>query len=309
MKVAVVGAGLIGRAWAIVFSRAGFAVSLWDLDHRAVDAALDFARRRLPELFQVGLLGTADPAAVAARMSGAATLEDALEGADLVQENGPERLAEKQALFETLDRVAAPEMILASSSSAIRASLFTEALPGRARCLIAHPVNPPYLIPVVEICPAPWTDPEVVRRTQDIMRAAGMVPATLKREIRGFLLNRLQAALLSEAFRLVEDGVADPEDIEATVKHGLGLRWSFMGPFETIDLNAPDGLADYCGRYAESLAAMVSESAPTSWSAELVGRLDAARREMVAMDDHAERQEWRDRRLMALLAHKAGQTE
>jgi L-gulonate 3-dehydrogenase len=307
-NVAVVGAGLIGRAWSIVFARAGFEVRLWDPAAPAMDAAMIFIADRLPELAQAGLLQE-QPGAVLPRVRRAATLEDALEGADHVQENGPERVPEKQALFAELDRLAAPQTVLASSSSGIPASAFTEALPGRARCLIAHPVNPPYLVPVVELCPASWTDPAVVTRTRDLMVRAGQVPAIVNKEVQGFVLNRLQGALLAEAFRLVADGVVSPADLDATVKHGLGLRWSFMGPFETIDLNAPGGLADYCARYGGLYADLQQQMTPRAWDPELVGKLEAARREELPKNLHPVRQEWRDRRLMALLAHKAQQPE
>jgi L-gulonate 3-dehydrogenase len=303
-RIAVIGTGLVGRAWAIVFARAGYAVSLWDANPPAIARARDFIARRLPELQEAGLLNGREPAEVMSNLADAATMEAALEGADYVQESGPELVAEKQALFAAMDRLAAPETILASSTSAIRASAFTEALPGRARCLVAHPVNPPYLIPVVELSPAPWTDPEAVSRARTLLEQAGMVAATLKREVSGFILNRLQTALLAEALHLVETGVADAEDIDATVKHGLGLRWAFMGPFETIDLNAPGGLADYVRRYGPSFSAMMAESATPSWSGEVIERLDAAQRRRVPAEAHAARQEWRDRRLMALLAHK-----
>ncbi|MBW4025026.1 MAG: 3-hydroxyacyl-CoA dehydrogenase [Proteobacteria bacterium] len=306
-KVAIIGSGLIGRSWAIVFARGGCAVSLWDPHPAAVPAAVEFIARRLPELEAAGLLRGETPEAVLARLTPADTLEAALSGADYVQENGPERVADKTALFARMDAIASPDTILASSTSTIRTSEFTEGLPGQRRCLVAHPVNPPYLIPLVELSPAPWTDPEVVSRVRALMQSVGMVPAIVKREVNGFILNRLQAALLQEAIYLVEAGIADPDDIDATVKDGLGLRWSFMGPFETIDLNAPAGLADYCARYGGSFRAMMAESATPSWSPETIGGLQARQREKTTAADHPQRQEWRDRRLMALLAHKAGQ--
>ena len=170
-------------------------------------------------------------------------------------------------------------------------------------------MNPPYLIPLVEICPAPWTDEVTVERTRALQTAAGQVPATVKKEMDGFALNRLQGALLAEAFRLIADDVISPADLDALVKHGLGLRWSFMGPLETIDLNAPGGLADYCDRYGPLYAAMQRQMTPLEWDAALVGRLQAARRSELPANMQPVRQEWRDRRLMALLAHKAGQTE
>jgi 3-hydroxyacyl-CoA dehydrogenase len=304
--IAVIGAGLIGRAWAIVFLRGGHDVALWDPDPRAVPAARDFIAARLPELRTAGLLAD-PPQALLARLGAAASLEAAVAAAVHVQENGPERAEEKTALFARLDAAAPPGAVLASSTSTLPASRFTEALPGRARCLVAHPVNPPYLVPVVELCPAPWTDADTVARTAALMTECGMVPATVRREIPGFLLNRLQAALLGEAFRLVADGVASAEDVDATVKHGLGLRWAFMGPFETIDLNAPGGLTDYCARYGDALLALQRSMTPRAWDDTLVAALEAERRAVLPQDALAERTAWRDRRLMALLAHKAGQ--
>jgi 3-hydroxyacyl-CoA dehydrogenase len=226
-----------------------------------------------------------------------------------VQENGPERVDAKQALFAELDRLARPDTVLASSSSGIPASAFTQALAGRARCLVAHPVNPPYLVPLVELCPAPWTDTAVVSRTRALMTSAGQVPATVNKEMAGFTLNRLQGALLAEAFRLIDDEVISPMDLDALVKHGLGLRWSFMGPLETIDLNAPGGLKDYCERYGPLYAQLQREMIPRDWRPELIDRLQTARRAELPANMQAARQEWRDRRLMALLAHKATQPE
>ena len=307
-RIAVVGAGFIGRAWSIVFARAGFEVALWDPDARASATAKGFIAERLPELHAAGLLAD-PPAAVLERIGVFDTLEGAVAGALHVQENGPELVDAKRDLFARLDALLPQEVALASSTSGIPASAFTEELDGRHRCLVAHPVNPPYLVPLVELCPAPWTDGSIMLGTAALMRRAGMVPATLKREVAGFVLNRLQIALVSEAFRLVADGVISAEDVDATVKHGLGLRWSFMGPFETIDLNAPGGLSDYIGRYGQLYEQVEAEMTPIAFTPELVDDLDDARRELLPMQNHAARQAWRDRRLMALLAHQKTQPE
>ncbi len=307
-QVAVIGAGLIGRAWSIVFARAGFDVALWDPVPQQIDAAQSFIAERLPELQEAGLLHE-PPTQVAQRIHPAATLADAVNTADHVQENGPERVDAKQALFAELDRLARPDAVLASSTSGIPASAFTETLPGRARCLVAHPVNPPYLVPLVELCPAPWTDPAVVSRTRALMTSAGQVPATVNKEKDGFALNRLQSALLAEAFRLLADDVISPTDLDALVKHGLGLRWSFMGPLETIDLNAPGGLRDYCERYGPLMWQIQQQMKPLKWDAPLIDKLNEARRAELPLNMQNVRQEWRDRRLMALLAHKATQQE
>ncbi|HTW71406.1 MAG TPA: 3-hydroxyacyl-CoA dehydrogenase, partial [Acetobacteraceae bacterium] len=296
------------RAWSIVFARAGFDVALWDPVPQAIDAARDFIAERLPELRDAGLLAD-DPAIVSARVHPAASLADAVQDAAHVQENGPENVADKQRIFIELDLLANADTVLASSTSGIPASAFTEGLTGRSRCLVAHPVNPPYLIPLVELCPASWTDPTVTERTRALMTQAGQVPATVRHEMEGFALNRLQGALLAEAFRLLADNVISPVDLDALVKHGLGLRWSFMGPLETIDLNAPGGLADYCTRYGPLYERMQRQMVPRLWDRALVDRLHAARRAELPANLQPVRQEWRDRRLMALLAHKATQED
>jgi 3-hydroxyacyl-CoA dehydrogenase len=197
--------------------------------------------------------------------------------------------------------------VLASSTSGIPASEFTGNLAGRGRCLVAHPVNPPYLVPLVELVGAPWTDPAVIARTRALMQRVGQVPVTAFKETRGFVLNRLQAALVAEAFRLVRDGVMSVEDVDACVKDGLGLRWAFMGPFETIDLNAPGGVADYADRFGPLMGGITHEQTPYDYDAETVGRVTAERRAALDVARIEDRSAWRDRRLMALVAHKKGQ--
>lgn len=201
-KVAIIGTGLIGRAWAMIFARAGWETALTDPTPGAVKAAMDACRIGLEALTLQGLC--ADPQAAHRRIVATPSLRSALAGAEHVQENGPERLDLKREIFAELDRLAEPEAVLASSTSAIQCSLFTEELPGRARCLVAHPVNPPHLVPVVELSGAPWTDPAIVARARRTFESIGQAPINVAREIDGFVLNRLQAALLAEAFRLVE---------------------------------------------------------------------------------------------------------
>ena len=305
-RIAVVGAGLIGSAWAMVFARAGHAVRIWDPAAGASDAAMAVVRARLADLHAAGLISEASEA-VAARVAVAESLEACLDGAAHVQENGPERVEVKRETFARLDALAGPEVVLASSTSGIPASAFTAGLAGRGRCLVAHPVNPPYLVPLVELVGAPWTDPAVVARTRALMARVGQVPVTALKETRGFVLNRLQAALVAEAFRLVRDGVMSVEDVDACVKEGLGLRWSFMGPFETIDLNAPGGVADYVARFGPLMGGITEEQAPYLYDAPTVARVAETRRAALAADRIPDRSAWRDRRLMALAAHKRDQ--
>lgn len=302
MRIACIGSGLIGRGWAIVFARAGHDVRLFDTDSTAVPAALAAIDATLADMAPAGLLD--EPAdAIRARISGAGSLEAAIEAADHVQESIRETVDAKRTVFAALDAVAPASAGLASSSSAIVASRFTEGLTGRGRCLVAHPVNPPHLVPLVELVPAPWTDRAVVERTRSLMDGAGMAPIVLEREITGFVLNRLQHALMREAFALVESGHATVEDVDTAVREGLGLRWSFIGPFEVGDLNAPGGIADYCRRYGSDIHAMGGMEGRT-WPDALIEAVERQRRARLPVDRLADRQAWRDRRLMALAAHK-----
>jgi 3-hydroxyacyl-CoA dehydrogenase len=305
VKVAIVGTGFVGRAWAISFARAGHQIALWDAVATAPAAALAYIEGLLPDLERYDLLDGASPADVRARMNVAATLEDALAGADYVQESTPENVPMKREIFARLDAHAGPQAILASSTSAILPSKFTETLAGRARCLVVHPINPPYLIPAAEVVPAPWTDPATVARAADFLRAAGHAPIVMKREIDGFVMNRLQGALLEESFRLVSQGYASAEDIDVGLRDGLALRWSFIGPFETIDLNAPAGVRDYVERY-QSVYSNIFESVKwrADWNGPVLDEIEAERRAALPADRLVERQAWRDRRLMALAAHK-----
>ena len=302
-RIALVGGGLIGQAWAIVFGRAGHEVMLYDADPGALKQARAALALRLQDLAGFGLVD--DPDAVLGRIGYATGLAEALDGADYVQESVPERVEVKQEVYGELDRLAGPDAILASSTSGIPASAFTEHLAGRHRCLVAHPINPPFLTPLVELCPAPWTDPAVVDRAHELMTRAGQAPIRLRKEARGFVANRMQAALIGAALRMVKEGVASAGDVDVAIRDGIGLRWSFMGPLETIDLNAPGGIADYLRRYGPLYQAIEGEHAPLDWTADaLLRQLEEERRAALPSERLGERSAWRNRRLMALAAQK-----
>ncbi len=301
--MAVVGAGLVGRAWASIFARAGWGVRLFDPVEGQAARCHALCEDALRQLARHGLC--ADPAGALARISVAATLGEALAGVSFVQENGPETVEVKQAIFAELDALAPPDAILASSTSAIVASRFTEGLKGRHRCLVAHPVNPPHLVPVVELCGAPWTEPDVIERARQIYVEIGQVPILVRREIEGFILNRLQGALLTESMKLVGEGYVSPQDLDHVVADGLGLRWSFLGPFATIELNAPGGIPDYIARYSGFYQRLAADPAPPSaWTGAGAARVA---QEWGRTPDAAEverRSRARDERLAALRAHK-----
>ena len=230
----------------MVFARGGHEVVLWDQDAAQVAKALAHIATTLPLMAAEGLID--DAGAVTARIKGAGTLAEALDGAGFVQENIVERAEPKQKLFAGVEGLAPRDAILSSSTSAIMPSIIFGGLRTRDRCLVSHPLNPPHLAPIVELCGADFTSPDVITRSGRFMAGCGMEPITVKREIEGFILNRLQLAVLNEAFRLIAEDYVSAEDLDKTIKDGLALRWSFMGPIETIDLNAPQGVADYLDR-------------------------------------------------------------
>ncbi|MGQ3672514.1 3-hydroxyacyl-CoA dehydrogenase [Xanthobacter sp. TB0136] len=301
-RIAIVGAGLIGRSWAYVFARAGMDVKVWDPEAAVLERLGDDVRAMHAKATAHGRSGD-DPDGLPGRVHACPDLGEAVKDVDLVQENGPEVLDVKQRLFADLDRLAAPETILASSSSALMASTFTADLEGRARCLIGHPVNPPHLVPVVEICPTPYTAADVTEKASAIYRQSGQVPVLLNREIDGFVLNRLQAVVLAESLRLINEGICSPEGLDDTIKHGLGRRWAFMGPMETIHLNAQGGIQDYLERLGPTMARLANDAARgEAFTPEAARKVSVGFKDDTRADIRA-RQEWRDGELAALDRH------
>ena len=297
--VAVIGSGFIGRGWAIAFARCGYEVRLWDVRAEAAHEAQDYVAAILPSLADADLLNGCGVTDVARRISVVTTLEKALDGVVHVQENVPEDINLKVDLFTQLDQMASQDAVIASSTSSLLPSAFTKSLPGRARCVVAHPVNPPHLIRLVEIVPASWTSEATIRKTGELMRSLGQNAVLVKREIDGFLLNRLQAAVLDECFRLVEGGYASTDDIDACIRDGLATRWIFMGPFETIDLNAPGGVRDYVERYRDMFRRMTDTMRNSAdWAGPALHAVETERRAALPTAELNNRQIWRDRNLV-----------
>ena len=296
--VAVIGAGSIGVAFAIVFARAGWRVRLQDPDPQRLQLSRQEIASKCAELFNYGLIKET-PDALNERVTLCSDLASAVADVILVQECAPERLDLKIELFQQLDRLAPPTAVLASSSSALTASSFAETVPGRGRCLVAHPGNPPYLLPVIEIVPAPFTETHCVERALALYADAGLTPVRLQKEIEGFVFNRLQGALLREAYCLVRDGVSSVADIDKVVSHGLGLRWAFMGPFETVDLNTRGGIGSHALKMGPAYARMGAQRGQQDpWTADLVATVESQRRALVPLEDWESRVAWRDRALM-----------
>lgn len=298
VQVAVVGGGSIGVAFAVVFARASFSVCLTDPDPQRREAVPSEARDRLDRWSRAGLV-TEPVEQVAARIRVEGELGEAVASAKLVQECVPERLEIKQGLFSELARLTGPDCILASSSSAIPSSQSAHGSEAAHRSLVAHPGNPPLLIPVIELVPSPQTDPDVLHRAQELYSRAGLSPILVQKEVEGFVFNRLQGAVLREAYALVRDGVATVEDIDTVMRDGLGRRWAFMGPFETVDLNTRGGIASHAEKMGPAYERMGAERGQHDpWTPELVTEVTRQRREVLPLDQWEQRVAWRDDQLL-----------
>lgn len=304
-QAAIVGAGIIGSSWALVFARAGWQVRVFARHAAVRDSVVERVRRSAER--SKAIAPDAEVEEMLARMTLAATLDEAVDGAAWVQESVEEDVEVKGALFAALDRAAPAGAVLASSTSSIGVSHFTASLEGRGRCLVVHPATPPHLIPVVEVVPAPWTTPDTVERAFAVMREVGQEPVLVRREQPGFVMNRLQGALLTEMFRVVADGLMSPNDVDALIRDGFGLRWAFLGPLEGVDLNAPGGIADYLARYGFMFDALARErgSLDAVVTPAVVAALHEAMREKLPLGELPARVAWRDERMAALRALRA----
>lgn len=304
---AIIGSGLIGGAWSVAFARAGWVVQLYDNRAGAAKQYHSWAEATWRALVTHGLLSKTESAQAQKLVRVCDTMSAALEGVEYVQEAVAETRDVKSAVFADIDKDIGPQAVVGSSSSGIPGSEFMDNCANRARMLICHPVNPPHLVPVVELVPTPWTEPNAVETARTIMSAIGQTPIVVRREIGGFVLNRLQGALLNEAWALYEDGIASLDDIDATVRDGLGLRWEFMGPFETIDLNAPKGIDDYAARFRKMYASMGNGRKKGPWSDDIIKKATAERAKTLPRGALADKAKWRDSYLMNLLAFRKSQ--
>lgn len=230
--VAVVGAGSIGTSWAALVLARG-------MDVVATDPAPG-AEERLQESLRLQLREV-DATAAPSRARFVADVAEAVGGADLVLECGPERLDVKRELFEVLDAATAPDVLLASSSSGLAPSAFQSGCRHPERVLVTHPFNPPHLVPLVEVVGGEQTSEEALDSAMTVMRHLGKQPVRLRRELPGHVANRLQAALWREAYHLVGEGVVSVTDLDLAISSGPGLRWALLGPFATQHLSGGHG--------------------------------------------------------------------
>jgi len=290
--IAIVGAGMIGASWAALASAHGLTVSAYDPDPEAETRFLAHVERGRQQLAELGLSGRG-----AVRFS--TNLAVVLDGAGFVQENGPENEAVKRKLLAEIDALASPDAIIASSTSALVRSAIVADCATPERIVVAHPFNPPHLVPLVEIVGA---DADVVARAAAFYRTLGRRPVVLNREMPGHIANRLASALYREAVHLVEQGVASVADIDAALCHGPGLRWALMGPHMTYHLGGGEGgIAGYLAHLGPSQLRRWESLGNPSLDAGVQAKIVEGVAEEAAGRSIAELEQRRDAGLLALL--------
>ena len=297
-NIGICGAGLIGASWAVGFANHGYNVLVYDANPEIVTNFFKVVDQLADDL---EIFKKVDLKKLKSSIKICNNIEEVCKESVLIQESIVEDLEEKQKIFSDFEKYASVDTILASSSSYLLPSKISEKLKNKQRCIVAHPALPPHVVPFVEICPSSETSLEVIEKAKDIYKTAHYVPIVLKKEIEGFVLNRLQGALLNEAVRLHEEGYASIDDIDISLKHALGIRWAFLGPFEIMDLNAPGGIGDSFTRYRKGIKKLAQQqNSVPEYTDEYIKKLESEQRERLKLTDREERTKKRNK-LIALV--------
>lgn len=309
-SVACVGGGTIGFSWAVLFARHGMRVKIYDVSEGVLNQANAELRSAYDTFVEVGAMTEAEVTAALKRITTTTDLTEAVREADYVQESGPERYRIKRDIYRGLDRFARPEAILASSTSAMLMTEIQSATTRPQRCVVAHPYNPPHIVPCVEVVPGEATSAETVETTRDFMARMGRAPVVASKECRGHIVNHMQAVLYREAMWLVGNGVATAAEIDLAFRTGPGLRLALMGPFMVGMFTSPGGLQDTMvdrkldHSVEDDIPSRVEREAPprTPETAREWAKLCAAQMEAELADTDMDAvKKWRDAKLLQIL--------
>ncbi|MBN1224932.1 MAG: 3-hydroxyacyl-CoA dehydrogenase [Candidatus Aminicenantes bacterium] len=297
LKCLVVGAGVIGRGWVYVFSRAGCPTRIYDEDPAQMQKAISWFNSTLEEDIKDGFITRAEAKDCRALISSHSRLEEAMEGVEYIQESGPENLEVKRSIFQRVDRSSDLGTIIASSTSSLDIDAIAQGVRGIRRCITAHPFNPPHIVPVVEVLPAKETDPDVTTATVEFLKRIGQKPIVMNHFVVGYLINRIQAAVVREALHLVTKGVASVEAVDTLMSDGLGLRWALFGSFGINHTNADGGIREYYSRYGKAYQSIMSDldSTPPAFDPDMIEFIGKGVDEMLGKTPVADHCRWRDR--------------
>jgi 3-hydroxyacyl-CoA dehydrogenase len=302
-NIGILGSGTIGSSWAAFYALKGMDVTIYDIEEKQREFGISKARECLEGLVELGLADSQSVAAASKRLHVASNLAAMADGRDFVQESVIERLDVKHNVYAELEPLLSPDAVIASSSSGICMSDLQEVLKIPQRSLIAHPFNPPHLVPLVELVAGKDTSPDVVDRAFKFFESLGKTPVVLKKEVPGHLANRLQAALWREALDLVAQGVASVEDVDKALSAGPGLRWAIMGSHKTFHLGGGQGGMPYfMDHIAPAIEQWLTDMA--TWSkipVEAKERVVSELQESVGDQLMPELEQWRDKKLTELL--------
>ena len=297
--VAVVGAGVIGASWCALFLARGLTVRVYDPDAGALEAVAGVVERAWGPL---AALGEVASGASPVRLHTCGVLDDALRGANFVQECGPDREPAKQALFDAIDGTLPADVVVASSTSSLLISRLQAGRRQPQRYLVGHPFNPPHLVPLVEVVAGEATDPAALEWAMDFYRHLGRRPVRVRKEVVGHIANRLTAALYQEAVHLVMEGVASVEDVDDAVRFGPGMRYAVMGPHLTYHLaGGAGGIEHFLEHLAPGHERRFADLGRVRFTDEVKRALREGVREETGDLDIATLERQRDEALVALL--------
>ena len=298
-KIGICGAGLIGASWAIGFANAGFKCFVYDANQNSFVKFRKTSNKLIQDLRIIN--SDIDEVRINSNIKLNCNIEEICNDSVLVQESVVEDLEIKKKIFVQLDKLTSENTIIASSSSYLLISRISELVKHKHRCINAHPALPPHIVPFVEVAGGENTDSKIIKHAVSIYKKAKYAAITVNKEAEGFILNRLQGALLNEAVRLHEGGFASMEDIDIALKHALGIRWAFMGPFEIMDLNAPEGIKDSFTRYRKGIQNLAKEqNSVPEYSEEYLNKLEMDQRKRLSYDQRDNRVEKRNK-MIALI--------
>ena len=309
-SVACVGGGTIGFSWAALFAQHGMRVNIYDISGDVLSGANAELRSAYGTLVEAGVMSDNEVAAALNRITTTTDLAAAVHDVDFVQESGPERYRIKREIYGELDRHARPDTVLASSTSAMLMTEIQSATARPERCVVAHPYNPPHIVPSVEIVPGEATSAETVALARDFMTRMGRTPVVARKECRGHIVNHMQAVIYREALWLVGNGVATVDEIDLAFRTGPGLRLALMGPFLVGMLVSPGGMRDTMldrkldHSVEDDIPSRVEREAPPrtaenmrEWTKIAVEQMEAH----LADTDMEAVKKWRDRKLLQIL--------